>query len=136
MSNLRTTDPRRLQKRLVRHPGVPPPGPVRFLTAADGAAAVGALVATAVAGYEGAAFGAQRSIFDYRSEGKILLRLRLGRTELRRLTGLGDAVLRSEELGAEPAEDVIHDRLRVGDLLIARPAAGLKPVGTPEAETS
>lgn len=101
-------------------------GACALLAAPAGAAAIGALVATAIAGHERAAFGTERSVFDNRSEGQILLRLGLGRPELRSFARLRDSVFRPEKFGAEPAENVIHDRFRVRDLLIAGPAARLK----------
>src|SRR5581483_2496737 len=90
-------------------------------------AAVLALVATPVARHHATAFGAHGSIGHYRRERQRLLRLGFGDAQDRRIACLGNGVLRPQELRAQPAEDVIHDRLRVGNLLIAGPSARLKP---------
>ena len=99
-----------------------------MLTAARRASAVLALVAGPVARHQSAALGAGRSVGRRQRERQVLLRLLLRLVQLRRLTRLdGKRVLRTQELRAHPAEDVVHDRLRVGNLLIPRPARRLEP---------
>src|SRR5664280_1761292 len=42
------------------------------------------------------------------------------------LAHLAHGIFRAEELGAHPAEDVIHDGFRIGDVRIPRRPAGLE----------
>src|SRR5689334_2982152 len=82
-----------------------------LLRTAAGAAAVAALITAAVAGHDGAAFGAERGIGRYGFERQRLLRIGLGGAECHGLASFRHRVLGAEELGAEPAKDVVHDRL-------------------------
>src|ERR1051326_6988384 len=102
--------------------------PSHISATAAGPAAVAALVAASVSGHDGAALGATRSVGGAGLyERELLLRIRFGRTERRRLAGLRDGVLRSQEARPQPAEHVIHDRFGVGNLRIPGPAARLEP---------
>src|SRR5579883_2961963 len=108
------------------------------LAAAGGAAAVGALVATAVGGHEHAAFGAVRRVFEGGPAARDAIRLRRdsrnwsrGRYRLRRRRSSRSGaivieVIRRDEFSAEPAADVIDDRFRVADFGIAGVAGRLE----------
>src|SRR5690242_311027 len=98
----------------------------RDLAAAAGPAAVAALVATAVSGHDAAAFSAEGGVGDNRGERQRLLRVGLGGAQGRGFAGFGNGVFVAEEFGAEPAEDIVDDRFRVGDLLVTGPAARLE----------
>ena len=78
------------------------------------------LIASAVASHETAAFRTERSVaHDIGFERQSLLRLRLGRSQLRRLARFrrfGNA----QESRAQPAENVVNDRLGVRNLLDCR----------------
>src|SRR5438270_207653 len=86
------------------------------LTAAAGAAAVLALIAGTVARHQTAAFRTERRVRERCFEWKRLLRFGFRWAQFLRLTGLTQRVLRSQELRAQPPENVIHDRLRIGDM--------------------
>ena len=91
-------------------------------------AAVAALIAASIAGHDGSAFGAERGVLHRRdwSKGQRLLRVGFGRTQRQRVAYFARRVFGAKELRAQPAENVIHDRLGVRDLRIPRETAGLE----------
>src|SRR5262249_31744795 len=93
------------------------------LRTAAGAAAVAALVTASVAGHDPAALGTQWSVGNGRVEGKGLLRIGFGGTQRHSFARFGHGILAAQELRPEPAEDVVHDRFRVRNLLIPSPPA-------------
>ena len=96
------------------------------LTTSAGSAAVPALVARSVARHDTATFGAERGVADYigfKLQGS--LRIGFGNAQFRRVACLA-RFSDSEKTCTEPTEDVVDDRLGVGYLRIAGPAAGLK----------
>src|ERR1017187_6295970 len=100
---------------------------LRALAAPARPAAISALVAASVAGHDGAAFGAQGGVGHRWRERQLLLRVGLGGAQRAGgFAGFRYRVFGAEELRAEPAENVIHDRLGVGNLLVPGPAAGLE----------
>src|SRR5437868_5559348 len=85
------------------------------LTAPASPPTIPALIATPIPCHDRPALSAQRGVLDrWRPiERQRLLRIGLRRTQRQRLADLTHGVLGAEELRAEPAEDVIHDRLRI-----------------------
>src|ERR1019366_5572045 len=96
------------------------------LAAAAGAAAIAALITASIARHDGAAFRTQRRIRGHHIERQLLLRIGLRGTQRHALARLAHGIFRTQELGAHPAEDIIHDGFRVRDLLIPRPPARLE----------
>src|ERR1019366_9288217 len=96
------------------------------LAAAARAPAIAALIAASIARHDGAALRTQRRIRGHHIERQLLLRIGLRGTQRHALARLAHGTFRTQELGAHPAEDVIHDGFRVRDLLIPRPPARLE----------
>src|ERR1035437_3367506 len=81
----------------------------KTLAAAAGAAAIAALIAASVARHDGAALRTQRGIRGHGGvERQFLLRAGFGGTQGYALACLAHGIFRTQELGAHPAEDVIH----------------------------
>src|ERR1022692_2494106 len=98
----------------------------KILAAAAGAAAIAALVAASVARHDGTALRTQRRIRGHDVERQVLLRAGLGGTQRHGPARLAYGILRTQELGAHPTENVIHDGFRVRDGRIPRPPARLE----------
>jgi len=103
-----------------------PAAGVGALAALAGSPAIGALVAASVAGHDAAALRADGGAGGDWGKGQLLLRAGFDGPQLGDVPGFRDRVFGAQEAGADPAEDVIHDGLGVGDLLVAGPAAGLE----------
>jgi len=97
------------------------------LRTATGPTTVLALITASVPRHQPAALRTQRRIRHHRSKRQLLLRLRLRGLQHQRVAHLRRRVLWTQEPRPEPTENIIHDRLRIRNLLIARPPARLKP---------